>query len=394
MSHPSLHPRSILVARVIRLVAGIVLGISAADVHAIPLYARSRGLSCIDCHSVAPKLNQKGEEFLARGYRRTAGESGKMEEFPLSVWITGRREDRSPGTIEKTYVPKIELLSGGPLGPNASYFVEWRVVSLDVRNNGTLRDRGGRFEDAILNWEPVAGHTLRFGQFRSLSQYDVSLRLSVSEPAVFSTALPGEAVRNGRITGLRGFAPSGRSPGAAYVFQSLKGTAASDGLFHMVTVPFVGELSLPLSQEARVEASHELEGPAKGVFVETFYRRGLTSIGAHAFLDGDRWLATGVGRLNYGDFHGTAALGVDNAPGRSQRTRYSLELEYLWGAKGQVRPATGFRVEQITRSNRDPAYIPYFALSGPNTTYTLVMQLEARFQGSARTVFLDLSTLF
>lgn len=369
------------------------LGIS--ETQAIPAYARSRGLSCVDCHAAPPKLNVSGEDFLARGYRRSSGASESGGGFPLSVWITGRHEDRSTGTIERTYVPKVELISGGPMPhPSLSYFIEWRVVSLDVRNNDTLRDRGGRFEDAFINWEPSPGHALKIGQFRALNQYDVSLRLSVSEPAIFSTTLAGDADRDARITGLRGFSASGRSPGIAYAYQSLKGATASEGLFHIVNVPFVGELSLPLSDEARREASHELEGPAKGVFLETFYRRGLNSIGAHAFVDRDRWLATALGRWQWEGFHGTAGWGLEDVKNRATRMRQSLELEYIWTGAGGMRPAAGFRVEQITRAGRDPAYIPYFSFSGPNTTYTFLLQLEARFQGSARTVFVDLSTLF
>ncbi|MGH7945601.1 MAG: hypothetical protein ACREH8_07675 [Opitutaceae bacterium] len=366
-----------------------------ADSLAIPLYARSTAASCIDCHSLPPKLNARGEAFLARGYRR-ATESGREAAFPVSLWVTGRREERSANNLQDVFLPKVELLSGGPIGKlPLSYFAEWRVVSLELQNNGTLRDRSGRFEDVILNWEFNDRHALRMGQFRALNQYDVSLRLSVSEPAVFSTALPGDvAGGNSRITGLRGFAPSGRSPGFAYTFKSIAGPSASDGLFHTATLPFVGELSAPLSSKARREASFELEGPVKGVFLETFYRRGLNSIGAHAFLDNGRRIVTGVARFRRGDFHGTAALGMDDASGRSSRTRSSLELEYISERFERVRAGAGFRMEQITRAGRDPAYIPYVVLSGPNTTHTFVLQIESRFQGSTRTLLIDLSSLF
>src|SRR5688572_16835089 len=94
-----------------------VIGATTLEVQAIPFYARSRGLACVDCHSGTPKLNLQGEEFLARGYRRSGTSPPVSGEFPISIWITGRHEDRSPGTIEKTYVPKVELMSGGPL-PN------------------------------------------------------------------------------------------------------------------------------------------------------------------------------------------------------------------------------------------------------------------------------------
>ena len=154
--------------------------------------------------------------------------------------------------------------------------------------------------------------SLTLGQYRSLRQVDVSLRLSLSEPAVFSTSLPGKPDPDARTKSLRGFAPSGRSPGLTYQYQSIVKQRAGDGLFHALTVPFPGEISLPLTREARREASFELDGSPKGVFLETFYRRGLNSAGMHAFLDSDRRLLQGVGTLNRGHFYATAVLGVED----------------------------------------------------------------------------------
>ena len=367
----------------------------APRLEATPQFARSTGRSCISCHIAPPKLNQWGEAFRARGYR-LPDDAKLRSTVPFAVWLTGRYEDRSPGDIQKSYLPKVELISGGAIGDlPLSYFVEWRVVSLDLRSNGTLRDRGGRFEDALINWAINDRNALTVGQFRSLNQYDVSLRLSVSEPVVFSTSLPGAPSSNSRIQGLRGFAPSGRSPGLTYALRSIDGPLASDGLFHFVNVPFVGELSLPLSEEARREASFELEGPPKGVFLETFYRRKLNSVGAHAFIGDDRFLFTGVGRFNYKDLYVTAAAGTDDAAGRPSRGRYSFEAEYVLSQFHAIRPGIGFRVEQITRAARDPAYIPYFILSGPHTDkYSLLLQVEGRFQDNSTGLFIDLSAFF
>lgn len=375
--------------------AGLILFLVGLphDVEATPQYARSTSLSCVDCHVVPPKLNAWGEAFLARGYRLPT-ERERTPTAPLAVWITGRYEERSPQDLEKTYVPKVELISGGPIGDLFSYFVEWRVVSLDMRNDGSLRDRGGRFEDAFINWEINDRNTVAVGQFRSLRQYDVSLRLSVSEPALFSTSLAGDLSSDPRIQSLRAFSPSGRSPGVTYTLQSIKGPSASDGLFHTVNVPFVGELSVPLSDEARREASFELQGPPKGIFLETFYRRGLNSIGVHAFVDDDRWLVTGVGRANYKEFYATAGVGLDDATGRGSRTRYSLEAEYLPMWYDVIRPGVGFRVEHLTNAGREPAYIPYFVLSGPNAKFNFLLQIEGRFQGDEQALFIDLSAIF
>lgn len=374
--------------------AGLFLaGPFVDEAHATPQYARGTNLSCIDCHSTAPKLNAWGEAFLARGYRLPADRE-RASTVPLAVWITGRYEDHSPQDLDKVYVPKVELISGGPIGDHFSYFAEWRIVSLDLRNDGSLRDRGGRFEDAFVNWEIDDRNTLTVGQFRSLKQYDVSLRLSVSEPALFSTPLAGDPSSNARIQSLRSFSPSGRSPGVSYTLQSINGPSVSDGLFHVVNVPFVGELSIPLSDEARREASFELHGPPKGVFLETFYRRKLNSIGAHAFIDDDRWLVTGVGRANYKDLYATAGVGLDDAKGRGSRARYSLETEYLPAWYDAIRPGVGFRVEHVSNAGREPAYIPYLVVAGPNTLFTFLLQIEGRFQGGDKGLFVDLSALF
>src|SRR5687768_1609519 len=132
---------------------------------AIPQYARRYAVSCTECHSVVPKLNGKGESFLARGYRMGAGT--ERSTFPVAAWITGRGEERSANNLEDVFLPKVELMSGGPIGVSASYFIEWRVVSQELQSNGTHRDRSGRFEDVIFNWEPDDRQTLRLGQFRA-----------------------------------------------------------------------------------------------------------------------------------------------------------------------------------------------------------------------------------
>ena len=150
----------------------------------------------------------------------------------------------------------------------------------------------------------------------------------------------------------------------------MQGQSPSDGLFHIATLPLVGELSLPLSKEARDEASFELQGPPKGVFLETFYRVGLNSVGVHGFIDDDRRLATAVGRMNYKDFYATAGVGLDDRENLPVRKRYSLELEYLPTWYERFRPGAGFRVEYISNAKGDPAYLPYLILSGPNTKYT------------------------
>lgn len=369
---------------------------AAPQAMAIPQFARAWGLSCTDCHVLPPKLNARGEEFLERGYRWSDDRNERPDwRWPLAVWVTGRYENQVTREFDQTFAPKVELISGGPIGSwPLSYFLEWRAVSLETRSNGTLRDRSGRFEDAYLDWNFAQRHSVKIGQFRSLNQYDVSLRLSVTEPAAFSSSIAGDFHPDSRIRSLRGFSPAGRSPGLTYSYQSIAGERPHDGLFHFFNIPFVGELSAPLNEEARREASFELRGPPKGVFLETFYRRGLNSLGAHAFWDEDRWLAMAVGRLHWRDFYATGAVGADDAEGRPTRGRYSLELEYLPTRWEWVRPGIGFRVEHISHTRTDPAYNPYFALYFPNSKFTLLLQVQYRLQQNNEAFFCDLSLLF
>ena len=323
-------------------------------------------------------------------------EDKKVATLPFAVWLTGSHEDQDPKGFSETLFPKVEIISGGPLGDYLSYFVEWRTVSRGTRSDGSIKDRSGRFEDAFINWKIDERSSLTLGQYRALNQVDVSRRLSISEPALFSTSLPGKPSSDTRIGSLRAFSPAGRSPGLTYSFQSIQGESPSDGLFHFVTVPFPGELSIPLTSKARDEASFELRGEPKGVFLETFYRKGLNSIGLHSFIGDDRWLATGVGTLHFDNFYLTGGAGVDDRRDGSPRIRSSLEMEYLYARDidDLFRPGVGFRVEHVSNDGRDPAYIPYIVLTGPNKDYTFLLQIQYRAQEDNEGFFIHFSLLF
>ncbi len=395
MSNPS--PARSCATRAVFVVLTATLALSATSARATPQYAREHSLRCISCHSLPPKLNVFGEEFLARGYRLPADmrEKGRAPTAPFAAWISGRYEDNRSRDFDETFLNRVELVSGGPIADlPLVYFVEWRIVSLETRSDGSLRDRSGRFEDAFVVAEAADDLQFAAGQFRALRQIDVSRRLSLSEPAVFSTSLPGDPTSDARIQSLRAFAPSGRSPGVAGQFRSVSGKRQSDGLFHAVTVPFTGELSLPLTPEARDEASFELEGPPKGAFLETFYRQELHSAGVHAFLDDERWLAQGVVTVALFDaLHAAAAAGVDEFDA-TKHGRFSGEVEYIPLLSDALRAGAGLRAEQVTHLHREPALIPYLALSGPNESYTFLLTLQYRAQAENDALFIELSAVF
>ncbi|PIR21525.1 MAG: hypothetical protein COV45_01905 [Deltaproteobacteria bacterium CG11_big_fil_rev_8_21_14_0_20_47_16] len=379
-----------------------VTSLFVSEAYATPQYSRQTGLSCGGCHSVAPKLNQGGENFIARGYRMSPDLEVKMggqpPSVPLSAWVTGRHERQIAKEYDDTLLPKVELISGGSISPNLSYFAEWRPVSLSARKDGTHQDRGGRFEDLFINWLSNSGrHSVRVGQFRPLNQLDVSRRLSVSEPTALSTSLPGtgDAHPDKRVQSLRSFSPSGRSPAVAYTFQSIAGDSPSDGLSHTITLPVGGEFSLPLSPGARKDASFEFEPKLKGVFLETAYRYlGVNTLGVHTFIGNDRWLASALGTANYGGLYATALFGIDKVGNAPARQRVSAELEYLPRIWSAFCPGVGFRFEHITNAKKEPAYIPYFVLSGINTVWAVQLQVEGRIQKDNDALIVDVSTLF
>ena len=395
--HVSVERKWVRFAARMVIVGALAVVAASPDAQATPQFARAYNMRCNACHVIVPKLNAYGLAFAARGYRLSPQrEEKKVDTWPFALWLTASHENQDSKGFSETLFPKVEIISGGPLGDDFSYFVEWRTVSRGTRSDGSIKDRSGRFEDAFINWKVDEQSSLTLGQYRALNQVDVSRRLSISEPALFSTSLPGESARDKRIEALRAFSPSGRSPGLTYSFQSIQGESPSDGLFHFVTLPFVGELSIPLTSKARDAASFELRGEPKGVFLETFYRKGLNSIGLHSFIGDDRWLVTGVGTLNLDNFYFTGGIGVDDRRDGSPRVRSSLEMEYLYARDldDLFRAGVGFRVEHVSNAGRDPAYIPYFVLSGPNKHQTVLLQIQYRAQKDNEGFFIHLSVLF
>ena len=372
----------------------IVLILSVQTIQAVPYFARKYSMSCVTCHVQVPKLNEYGEAFIARNYRLPNEEARPTSAtVPFAAWISGRYQKQNSKSVEEAFLPKVELISGGPIRDTAlSYFVEWRIVSRSVAAPDALKDRGGRFEDIFLNLS-MGSHTFTVGQYRALRQVDVSRRLSASEPALFSTKLAVDNPDNQRLQSLRAFSPSGRSPSISYQLHTVSGDAPADGFFHAVTIPFGGEISLPLSPGAKENASFELEGKPKGVFLESFYRKGLNSVGVHAFIDDDRWLFQGMGVVKISDVYITGGIGVDEVK-NTNHTRLSLEGEYITAVSEWIRSAVGFRVEQVTNAGRDPAYTPYLLLTGPNTSYTFRLTARYRAQKDNNIFTVDLGTLF
>lgn len=393
--------RQSLLGPVLRCLSSLALALvlCASSAQALPQFSRMYQTSCNTCHTVVPRLNLTGMDFLARGYRPAPGMRRKKHDtIPVGVWLSGRSDDQISKGKSATYFNKAEILLADSVGSNFNYLAEWRVQDLEAQSNGSLRDRSGRFEDAWMSWQLSNRFTFTLGQYRPLGQIESGRKVSISTPAIFDTSVSGEGSSE-RLRAVDAFSPNTRSPGFTFTYQSIGGRAndlAMNGLFHQVTVPFVGELSAPLNQNARHNASFEFESRIRGVVLETWYRHNYSSVGVHGFIDSNRYLANVVGQTNRGDFYVTGGLGFSKSQGRAARMTTTLELEYLPTLPdGRFRPGAGLRIDNVSHSNAKPAFVPYLVLATPNTKgFTTLIQLEYFKQANHDRFRVDLSAMF
>ena len=376
------------------MVVGIAALAFAADAHATPQFARMYRVDCSHCHSLPPRLNERGLAFVAAGYRFADGTADRRGTVPLAIWNTVDAEWRHSADLSRVFPSRVELISAGPIGKSRlSYFAEWRALSLSLQSNGRLLNRSGRFEDLFLR-APVGGRgalAVTLGQFRTLSQVDVSQRLGVSEPLLFSSSVSApRPARSARLTSLRSFSASGRQPAVRLEYQQRAAQASADGWFAAVTLPLAGEWTIPFTDAA----SFEFEARPKGVFLETYHRWGLTSVGGHSFLGDRRRIGTIV--VTHDIAHRVALLagaGAFHAAGVTD-ARVSV------GGELTLSPnvVAGVRVDHRTRQRVDPVVLLYgngHLPFGPSAfRQALRLQIEQRIQERNHVTTVALSHVF
>jgi len=359
---------------------------------AIPKFARSYSVTCQTCHVLPPKLAPMGQEFVARRYQFGNEGLRRTSTVPVAAWVSLLGHQQPGKDSMRGFPNRVEFIASDAISTKLSYFVEWRALSLELHGDGSLRDRSGRFEDLFVIAELSNNISVTVGQFRLLSQVDVSQRLSISEPLPFSSSLRGTQSSTSRLTGLRSFSPSGRSPALRlqYRHEVFGPERHADGWFSVFNLPLTGEFSLPLTRDARKEASFELEAVPKGVFLESFLRRGLTGVGAHVFAGtNDRFLAQVVGTTRYDDLYLSAVIGTGKDE-KSKTTNMMLEAELNplpWGV-------LAVRLEHQTGVRRKPAITPYGVVHFPGGSYTVRLSVEKRLQKNNNQTFVEMSLIF
>jgi len=377
-----------------RLMAGsmLLVWVTSVPLDATPQFARQYQKDCSFCHFAPPVLNRTGEAFVARGYRLpdAGGPVASHKTAPVAVWNTLDYERRS--ATNRAFPGRVEIISAGPIGRSrAAYFAEWRLLSQQINTGNTLLNRSGRFEDLFVT-APLGRSSLMLtvGQFRSIAQVDVSRRLSISEPQVFSAGLPGRTASTSRRTGLRSFSSSGRQPALRVMWQQTIADRPADGWYAGGTVAFPGELTIPMTDAA----SFEVEGKPKGVVLEAYRRSGLRSVGGHVFVGNDRHVALAVGAFNVGPRVIVTAAGGPETVGTTTDARFSVQSE--WFLHRNISAAV--RVEDRTGAGRRAAGILTLNIHVPFGPawfrQAMRLQVEQRIQATDHRTALALSHVF
>ncbi|MHB8462883.1 MAG: hypothetical protein ACYDA1_09565, partial [Vulcanimicrobiaceae bacterium] len=113
----------------------ILVGLCHGRASALPVFAHRYGLSCQACHTIIPQLNTFGERFRAFGFELP----GARGDFPIAIKTNlAYSSAADPSGLPKAIVDEVEILSGGTLGNNTSYWLEQYV--LDGGLSGQPRD--------------------------------------------------------------------------------------------------------------------------------------------------------------------------------------------------------------------------------------------------------------
>jgi len=371
------------------IVALIGLALSAPAAQAIPFFARKYNVNCSQCHLLPPALNSYGQAFVANGYKLDDLPAPRRT-VPAAVWWSHRLEINEERGQAKAYPNRVEIISSDAVTPWLSYFVEWRAVSYQTAASQRLLARHGRFEDAFVQFFLPGGFSLAVGQFRMLSQWDVSRRLTLTEPTAFSAGVRGGSSRNARLQSLRSFSLAGRAPAIRATLQTLGRGSPANGWFHEFVVPLTGELSAPLGEEARRNASFELEGRPKGFLYETYYRQGLSSLGGAIFAGNDRWLANLTGALQAGRHSLIASAGT--ARFREGLHDFRLSIGDVWIPTSWM--GMGVRLDHQSAARRKPSVSPHINFSFPGGSYTFLLTVEQQLQRNGNGTAVELSAVF
>ena len=98
---------------------------------AIPVFANGQNESCEQCHNAPPNLNAYGRYILATNFSKVLDAHAQMRENlqdPVSLEVAGNGSNTPDPALPKTFVGLAQLLSGGYLGHDVTYYSSVPIV--------------------------------------------------------------------------------------------------------------------------------------------------------------------------------------------------------------------------------------------------------------------------
>jgi hypothetical protein len=215
----------ILTALLLPVVTAAILWPSTAS--AIPVFARKYGVNCTMCHSNMPRLNDFGMRYRNNGYRlpsredadKTVLESPAPVALRTSAGYIGQafNESYEAPDVSDFRVHGLDLLSGGMLGRNISYFMVYlpQIYSGQINSGRGVDYQQGSLEMASVVFSNLCRSpwlNLRVGRFEpAYVAFSVKRQLSVSPYEIYDMSFPDGMVFSETQSGIE-LSGHGRSP--------------------------------------------------------------------------------------------------------------------------------------------------------------------------------------
>ncbi|MGZ3503228.1 MAG: hypothetical protein ACXWNJ_04145 [Vulcanimicrobiaceae bacterium] len=294
------------------------LGLAARPARAIPLFAHQYGVTCQKCHSIIPRLNTFGLQFMAHGNRMLGIEPGPAFPIAMKANLVGSNQNQGEGSdgsgLPKEIVDEVEGFVAGLVGSRANYFAEQYFV--DGGEPGLLREAW--VNDRVNPWESRIPVTAQAGLFTlplpvepealrdSYQHYTIFDQTVGNNPFNFFDTKLGAVVSVGdplRGTNIRAFAGPGHDR------QSGLPTIGTDLMAYgqQVIGPFTA-------------STYHYEGTRpSGVLLDRFERQGYGLVFSHR-----RWTSESVLQTGYdSNPFGTIGIGAASSGGFTQ-LRYDI----------------------------------------------------------------------
>ena len=240
----------------------LLLLLGAAEVQAIPAFARKYKVSCALCHNPVPTLTEFGNAFAGNGFRFASNEPPRdtvdtnddlldlMKDLPLALRMDIYGQTFTNGeTAPEFQAPyNIKILTGGPISRKISYYLYFFLFE---------RGEIGGIEDAYIYIDDIGGgpYDLMIGQFQvSDPMFKRELRLTFADYVIYRTRVGDQVADLTYDRGILGIASPGSFTISAEVING-NGIAGADlerrldndpfkNFFAHVTSPVIPELRL------------------------------------------------------------------------------------------------------------------------------------------------------